>query len=39
MCLYAVTGWGVMSCVCGLTFLCGSTIVKVPLLQAGNVAI
>ena len=30
---------GVVSCVCGMTFLCGSTLVKVPLLQAGTVAI
>ena len=36
--LYTVTGWGVMSCVCGMAFLCGSTLVKVPLLQAGTVA-
>ena len=28
MCLYTVTGWGVMSCVCSMTFLCGSTLVK-----------
>ena len=28
------TGWGVVSCVCGMTFLCGSTLVKVSLLQA-----
>ena len=39
LCLYTVTEWGVMSCVCGMTFLCGSTLVKVPLLQAGTVAI
>ena len=26
-------GWGFMSCVCGMVFLCGSTLVKVPLLQ------
>ena len=31
-------GLGVMSCVCGMTILCGSTLVKVPLLQAGTVA-
>ena len=31
--------WGVMSCVCSMAFLCGSTLVKVPLLQAGTVAI
>ena len=36
-CLYTVTGWGVVSCVCGMAFLCGSTLVKVPLLQAGTV--
>ena len=39
LCLYSVTGWGVMSCVCGMAFLCGSTLVKVSLLQAGTVAI
>ena len=39
LCLYTVTKWGVMSCVYGMTFLCGSTLVKVPLLQAGTVAI
>ena len=52
LCLYTVTGWGVMSYVCilwrggvschtscGMAFLCGSTLVKVPLLQAGTVAI
>ena len=38
-CLYTVTGWGVTSCVCSMAFLCGSTLVKVPLLQAGTVAI
>ena len=38
-CLYTVTGRGVMSCVCGMAFLCGSTLAKVPLLQAGTVAI
>ena len=32
-------GWGVMSCVCGMAFMCGSTLVKVPLLQAGTVVI
>ena len=34
-CVYicTVTGWGVMSCVCGIAFLCGSTLVKVPLQQ------
>ena len=30
------TGW---PCVCGIAFLCGSTLVKVPLLQVGTVAI
>ena len=35
-CLYTVTGWGVMSCVCGMTFLCCSTLIEVPLLQAGT---
>ena len=39
LCLYSVTGWGVMSCVCGMAFLCGSTLVKVPLLQPGIVAV
>ena len=39
LCLYTVAGCGVMSCVCGMAFLCGSTLVKVPLLQAGTVAI
>ena len=38
-CLYTVTEWGVMSCVCSMAFLCGSTLVKVPLLQAGIIAI
>ena len=38
-CLYAVTEWGVMSCVCSMAFLCGSTLVKVPLLQADTIAI
>ena len=39
-CQYStVTGWGVMSCVCGMAFLCGNTLVKVPLLQVGTVAI
>ena len=38
-CLYTVTGWGVMSCVCGMAFLSGSTLVIVLLLQAGTVAI
>ena len=32
-------GLGVMSCVCGMAFLCGSTLVKVPLLQTGTVVI
>ena len=39
LCLYTVTGWGVMSGVCGMAFLCGSTLVKVSLLQAGTVVI
>ena len=39
LCLYTVTGWGVMSCVCGIVFLCDSTLVKVSLLQAGTVVI
>ena len=39
LCLYTVTGWGVVSCVWGMAFLCGSTLVKVPLLQADTVAI
>ena len=39
LCLYTVTGWGVMSCVCSMAFLCGSTLVKIPLLQADTVAI
>ena len=32
-------GWRAMSHVCSMTFLCGSTLVKVPLLQAGTVVI
>ena len=32
-------GMSVMSCVYNMTFLCGSTFVKVPLLQAGTVTI
>ena len=33
-------GLGVIyACVCGMAFLCGCTLVKVPLLQAGTVAI
>ena len=28
-----------MPCVCGMTFLCGSTLVQVSLLQAGTVEI
>ena len=27
-CLYIVTGWGVMSCVCGMKYKCGSALVK-----------
>ena len=39
LCLYTVTGWSVISCVCcGMAFLCGSTLVEVSLLQAGSVA-
>ena len=38
-CLYTVMGWGVMSYVCDIEFHSGSTFVKVPLLQAGTVAI
>ena len=38
-CLYTVTGWCAMSCVCGMAFLFGSTLVKIPLLQAGTVVI
>ena len=37
-CLYTVIGWGVISCGCGMTFLCGSTLVKVSLLQTGTIA-
>ena len=37
--MYTVTGLGVMSCICGVVFLCGSTLVKVQLLQAGTVVI
>ena len=33
------TEWGVVSCVCGMAFLCGSISVKVPLLQEGTIAI
>ena len=29
--MYTVAGWGIMSCVCGTAFLCGSTLVKVQL--------
>ena len=36
---YTVTVWGIMSCVCGIAFLCGSTLIEVPLLQAGTVVI
>ena len=28
VCLYTVKGWGVMSCVCGMSFLCGSATVE-----------
>ena len=34
-----VTGWGVMSWVCGMAFLCGITLVKVLLQQTGTVVI
>ena len=37
--LYTVTGWDAMSCVCCMVFLCGSTLVKVPLLQSGTVVV
>ena len=30
-------GWGVMSGVCGMAFMCGKALVKVSLLQAGTV--
>ena len=39
LCLYTVTWWGIMSCVCGVVFMCSSTLVKIPLLQAGTVVI
>ena len=40
MCLYTVTGWGVMSCVCGMAFLaCVAAYWSIPLPQAGTVAI
>ena len=39
LCLHTVMGWDVMSCVCSMAFLCGSTLVKVPLLQIGTIAI
>ena len=32
-------GGDVMFCVCGMAFLCGSTLVTVPLLQAGTIEI
>ena len=32
-------GVGAMSCVCGMAFLCGSTLVNVPLLQAVPVVV
>ena len=31
-----VTGWGTMSFVCGMAFQCGSTLIKVSLLQVGT---
>ena len=37
-CLYTVTGWGAMSCVCGLMY-CSVALIKVSLLQAGTVVI
>ena len=37
--VYTVTGWGVMPCLCRMAFLCGSTLVKVPLLQVGTIMI
>ena len=37
--LYTITGWGVMSCICSMKFLCGSTLIKMPLLQVSTVAI
>ena len=37
--VYCEEGGGVKSCVCSMAFQCGSTLVKIPLLQAGNVAI
>ena len=39
LCLYTVTGWAVVSCVYGMTFLLCNTLVKVPLLLASTVAI
>ena len=35
LCLYILTEWGIMSFICGMIFQCGSTVVKVPQLQAG----
>ena len=37
-CVFTVTGWCVMSCVCGMAFMCGSTLLKVPLLLASSIA-
>ena len=37
--IYTVKGWGVMSCVSCMIFHCGSTLVKVPMLQADTVVI
>ena len=37
--VYCDGGGGVVSCVCGMAFLCSSTLVKVPLLQAGTIVI
>ena len=39
LCLYTVMEWDVKSCVCGMAFLCGNTLGKVALLQAGMVVI
>ena len=39
VCMYTLTWWSVMHCVCGMAFQCGSTLVKVPLLQACTIVI
>ena len=36
VCILFNTGWGVLSCVCGMAFQCGRTLVKVLLLQAAH---